>query len=239
MVWGAFILGIVLVQRVGRDEAVHSLYKQNFKKTKVSPNKMWGQFTTLCYFGSLVYILHHFSQDNLWATVRYIYYPLGLFQCILVMGLVFAESPIKYKYENTAQIKPNKASSVSVLTRIMWLAGFLMFILFLVFMNAEVDSHGEDEAANIFCISFVLFFIVGIAKLLEILKGHDAKHSIVDIPDWSTLKKETKAESDPIPSVVATPIFNLEEHTNKSIKEIEEEQKALVSEILRKMEDKS
>ena len=61
-------------------------------------------------------------------------------------------------------------------------------------------------------------------KLSEILKGRDAKHS-----------KETKAESDPTPSVVATPVFKLEEHTDKSIKEIEEEQKALVSE----MEDKS
>ena len=192
---------------------------------------MWRQFIGLCVLGSLIYILHHYLQSE---PGWYIYYPLGLIQFGLVF-LLIDESPIKYKYENTAQIKPNKASSVSVLTWIMWLAGFLMFILFLVFMNAEVDSHGEDEAANIFCISFVLFFIVGIAKLLDILKGHDAKHSIVDVPDWSTLKKETKAESDPIPSVVATPIFKLEEHTDKSIKEIEEEQKAIVSE----MEDES
>tara|TARA_B100000809_G_C14966534_1_gene469322 strand:+ start:191 stop:706 length:516 start_codon:yes stop_codon:yes gene_type:complete len=47
--------------------------------------------------------------------------------------------------------------------------------------------------------------------------------------------KESEVESDPIPLVAATPVFELEQYTDKSIKEIEEEQKALVSE----MEDES
>jgi len=155
MVWGAFALGIVLIQRIGRDEAVYSLYEQNFKKTTGVPNKMWSQFTTLCYFGFIIYILHHYLQSGL---AWYLYYPLGLIQFGIVAGLVFGESPIKYK-RIPAQIKGSATKT-------------------------KPDKPGDLELPN---------------------------------------------------KTSSVPVFKLEEHTDKSIKEIEEEQKALVSE----MEDKS